>query len=376
MFSGTRFVCVVALACLCLPLAACNSTGVAYNPPGGSAGGGAGGSTVQVIAWDFFAKTPFSQGEYTTLPLTSSSSVTEVNGNATNNLNYSFYALADSSQRLWVFSFPSGSPAQTAEIFTNPNATPITLTFTGTSDFGGVAFDKSGNLWAVDYNLLQLYEYTGPFTSSASLTPALTLNLPAPLADPSGLAVDSSGNVYVTNFGDDTNGTDAVAVFTAPVTSSSPIAYWLDGPTRPSALIFDSQGNLYVGSHNWTAGGVNCTSNCITPVVGIAKYASNNLSSGATPNATDNTGMGAVDSNPYAAQFALDSSGNLYMADCGNAGAILEYPSVATQFSATETPSVAYQDANLNSIKCAWGVAVDTVPKSAVASWERRVPQH
>lgn len=370
-----RFAGMAALAVACAVLAACNSTGNAYNPPGGSGGGGGVGSTVDVIAWDFFAETPFSQGEYTALPLTSSSSVTEVNGNATNMLDYSFYALVDGSHRLWVFSFPAGSPSQTAEIFTSPTATPITITFGGTSDFGGVAFDKNGNLWAVDYDLDQLYEYMGPFTSSASVTPAVALDLPSPMADPSGLAIDSLGNVYITNYGNDTNGTDAIAVFTAPVTSTSAIAYWLNGPTRPAALIFDSQGNLYAGSTHWTVGGGGCTSGCITPVVGIARYNSNNLSSGATPNMTDNTGMAAVDSNPYAAQFTFDGSGNLYMADCGNTGAILVYPSAATQFSSTEAPSVAYQDANLTSIKCAWGIAVDTIPKSEIGSWAKRAPR-
>lgn len=335
-------------------ISGCKSTGTAFNPPGGIGRG----SKQQIVTWDEFASTPQPQAEYASLPLSAGSAVTDVSGTAANNLNFSFGMLTDAKGRVWVLSFPPGSPYQTAEIFTSLTSAPITLTFTGTSDFGGIAFDKSGNLWAVDYNQNELYEYTGPFTSSVSLSPAVAVALSSAIADPSGLAVDPSGNVYISNFGNDTAGTDAIAVYTAPVSATSTVAYWLNGPTRPSALILDAQGNLYAGSYHWTPGGGSCSSNCITSIVGIAKYDSNNLSSGATPNVVDNTGMAAVDSNPYEAGFAFDNSGNLYVADCGNAGAILVYPAVATSFGVSEAPSVVYQDTTLRSTKCAWGIAV------------------
>lgn len=364
-----RFVVMTAFAAACVVLAACNSTGNAYNPPGGGGGGGGGGSTVEVVAWDEFAATPEPQGEYTELPLTSGSSVTDVNGSATNMLDFSFNALVDSSHRIWVFSFPPGSPSQTAEIFTNPNATPITITFSGTGCFcGGVAFDASGNLWAVDYDDGSIYEYTGPFNSNETLTQSdAAVFIDGAFLHSEGIAVDGSGNVYVSNSGMN-EGTDNIAVYKAPVTSSSTVDHYLGGMAAPAALIFDAQGNLYAGGYQ----GSTCSSNCD---FGIARYDADNLGANATPDIVDNTGMAAVDANEYASQFAIDNEGNLYDADCGDTGAIFVYPSVATQFGSTEAPSVVFQDATLTSVKCAWGIAVDTIPKSDLGSKAKRLPQ-
>ncbi len=322
-------------------LAACKSTGSAFNPSGGIGG-------VQQIYWDMFSATPGPSGtpepqvEFARLPIHSGSAVTGVNGSASNMLDSASNMLIDSSGRLWVLSFPPSS-VETAEIFKlplHPNSTPVvTLTFTGRDCFcGGITFDKAGNLWGVEWDG-DLFEYTGPFTTSGGITPAVEDFNAVPAGGgnyDAGIAVDSSGNVYVP-----VTGSNTVAVFTSPMTSTSTPAYYLDGVTKPNALIFDSQGNLYVGTSN-----------------GIARFNSNNLSSGATPNAIDNTGMSAVDSAPYEAEFAFDKAGDLFDADCGNTGAIIVYPSVMTSFSATEAPSATFTDTSMTNAKCTWGIAV------------------
>jgi sugar lactone lactonase YvrE len=351
----------------CALLVACKSTGTAYNPPGGSNNSG-GGSTVEIVAWDEFAATPDPQGEYTTLPLTSSSSVTDVYSNATNMLDFSFNALVDSKHRLWVMSYPPGNGPETAEIFTSPTSTPISITFPDSGCFcGGIAFDASGNLWAMEIGG-GLYEFKGPFNSSETLPQsAAAVHIDVPVSQSDGIAIDSAGDVFFSNSGQN-EGTDNIGVYVAPVTSASTIDHWLGGMAAPSALIFDSQGNLYAGGYQ----GSTCTTDCD---FGIARYNANNLGPNATPNIVDDTGMAAVDANSYASEFAIDKEGNLYDADCGDTGAIFVYPSVATQFSSTEAPSVVFQDSTLTSVRCAWGIAIDEVPKSELGALAKRVRQ-
>lgn len=344
MKNGTR---LLALALALASLAGCRSAGSAFNPPGGGAG-----SAGHHVYWDEFANSPYPQIEWAALPLTTGSHVTDMSATTANLLYYSCNMAVDGSGRLWVISFPQ-SGGEIAAIFTlplKPSSTPavvLTLSPVVGDICGAIAFDRSGNFWAADNSDDEVYEYTGPFTASATLTPAVTVHLPSPtVSTPNGLAIDASGNVYVANSGE-SSGTDAIAVLTAPVSSASTVAYYLNGPSKTGALIFDSSGNLYAASDSSGGSGY-----------GIVRYNAGNLSSGATPNIVDGTGLSAVDAQPYGAEFAIDQSGNLYDADCGDTGAIFVYSSVASSFSSSEAPSVSFQDSTLTSVRCAWGIAV------------------
>jgi hypothetical protein len=61
---------------------------------------------------------------------------------------------------------------------------------------------------------------------------------------------------------------------------------------------------------------------------------------------------------PYAANFAWDASGNLYVADCGNAANVRVYPLATKRFSSKLSPSVTHRNASLKTIGCAWGIAI------------------
>lgn len=251
----------------------------------------------------------------------------------------------DSSGRLWILS-RTNSGAQTALVFTPPISTSSTpsLVFNlpTSSDIDHLAFDNAGNLWVSDYAGVKEYEFTPPFTTSGTLTPAVTLLLPG-FTHPAGVAADASGNVYVSNLG--STGTNSIAVFTAPVRSNSTPAFYLNGLAGPGGLIFDSQGNLYASSNN-------------SSPQSIVRYNSNHLTSGAMPDVVNSTGLSGQN---YEADFAFDSAGNLFVADCGapnNGAGIRSYPTATSAFSSTLAPSSTFTDPDINAVGCVWGIAI------------------
>jgi len=297
----------------------------------------------QAIYWDLFAQSPEPGMEETKLPLTVASSVTDIQSNGTNLLRESNAMAIDSMDRLWVMSFPTQGEPEQAEVFTLPltqeSAPVLTFTFPGANDISSIEFDANGNLWGADFDIGDVYEFAGPFTTSGALDPAVTL---APGGHASGLAFDSHGDLFVSN--GLSTGSDSIAVYSAPIGNA--VSYYLDGVSGPGGLIFDSLGDLYVG--NDTDNGVGAA---------IDRFSAGNQASGDTPDIVDPTGMNG---QPYAAAFAFDSEGNLYDADCGNTAAtgVRVYAAVATSFSSTEAPSIHFQDGNITTASCVWGIAI------------------
>jgi sugar lactone lactonase YvrE len=301
------------------------------------------GPSPQTVYWNLFTGASSPQMQFATIPLSASSTVTNVPSSA--GFVQTSGMVFDSSGRLWVLTSPS-SGVINADVFTLPitAASTPTLVFVlpASNDIDHITFDSGGNLWASDFAGLKEYKFTPPFTTSGTLVPAVTLTLTG-FTHPSGIAVDASGNVYVPNVG--SLGTNSIAVFTAPVTSASTPAFFLTGLNNPGGVIFDSQGNLYASVN---AGGTDS----------IVRYNSNNLGASATPNIIDSTGLGNMN---YEADFAFDAAGNLYVADCGapgNGAGIRSYPLASSAFSTTLAPSATYTNTNINTIGCVWGIAI------------------
>jgi hypothetical protein len=305
-------------------------------------------STGQMLYWSFFWTNKASgneQIESTRLPLRNGSSVTLVNGNATNSLNGSDSMAIDPSGRFWVGAAPmSGTGNSHLYVFTSPptntSAPLYTLAIPAANDADHLIFDGSGNLWITSYGNQEIQEYTGPFTGSGSLTPALTLSL---TFTPSGLAMDARGDLFVSNL--DSSGTQSIAVFGAPILNGASPSYYLDGLSGPGGLIFDSNGNLYASQNE--SGGTDY----------IVRYDSNDLNSGSTPSIEDPI-TGSEAGNAYESNFSFDSAGNLYDADCGSPAHIYVYPLSKQQFSSTLAPSVSFTDATISSTGCVWGILV------------------
>ena len=139
-----------------------------------------------------------------------------------------------------------------------------------------------------------------------------TTNAPALFDHPNGVVVDSSGNLYVADSSNDTIRKITAAGVVSTIAGTPGIAGNLDGTgtaasfRSPQGPAIDSAGNIYVAEY------ANSIIRKITPagvVTTLAGYAGNDGS-------LDGTGTAASFGNPRG--VAVDSSGNVYVADSGN----------------------------------------------------------
>jgi sugar lactone lactonase YvrE len=297
--------------------------------------------------WDLFdGQSSSYQLEYTKLPLTTKSTDSVVSGTVENGLRCTAGMGVGPQHRLWILSYPSGCSApfpaeiQVFRLPFNPSIPPLyTLTLPGSGDDDNLTFDRKGDAWVEDSYNKKIYEFQGPFTDNTTLAPILTLTLPD--MTPSGLAVDSKGDLVVANV--KSTGTHSIAMYRAPVTEAS-VPSFLKGLTQPGGLTFDGHGNLYA-SNNPTVG----------KGAAIVRYDAGDLKPGAKPGIVDRAGLKGV---PYEANFAWDASGNLYVADCGSIANVRVYPLATKPFTSKLSPSVTHRDPSFNDAECAWGLAI------------------
>ena len=180
----------------------------------------------------------------------------------------------------------------------------------------GVATDVSGNVYVADQrnNRIRMITSAGVVTTLAgggSLgSYADGTGTSARFSSPNGVAMDVSGNVYVSDYGNHRirKITSAGVVSTLAGNNSSTFADGIGTAAsikNPNGVSVDGSGNIYVGDGNHrirkiTSGGV------VTTLAG----------GGSTDAFADGTGTAARFSNPSG--IALDASGNVYVADLSN----------------------------------------------------------
>jgi sugar lactone lactonase YvrE len=223
----------------------------------------------------------------------------------------------------------------------------------------GVAVDSSGNVFVADRQNHTIRKVTsagvvttlagtaGSIGSTDSTGSAARFNLP------SGVAVDSSGNIFVADSGNNLirKVTSAGVVTTLAGTAVS------IGFSNPWAVAIDSAGNVFVadfGNHairKVTSAGV------VTTLAGTA----------GSIGSTDSTGAAARFKQPSG--VAVDSSGNVFVADSGNytirkvtsAGVVTTLAGTAGSFGSTNGTGSAARFLN------PWGVALDSAGNVFVA---------
>ncbi len=208
-------------------------------------------------------------------------------------------------------------------------------------DFEGLAVDSSGNIYVNDsYNYrIQIFNSAGTFVRGIGSGTTWTGSAPTPTRynasgvqansyfyDPKDVTLDSSGNIYVADMqsyriqvfnsaGTFIRGFGAATTWTgtAPTPNSTPI--WGDtsgaiGYYIPYGVDVDSSGNIYVADANYYR--VQIFNSAGTFVRGIGSGTTWTTEPVSTCTSTGNGWF----KNPVGA--ALDSTGNIYIADDGN----------------------------------------------------------
>ena len=170
----------------------------------------------------------------------------------------------------------------------------------------GVAVDSKGNIYVANFINSTVTVY--PAGSNGNIAPSSTIGgSNTGLNRPTAIALDASGNIYVTNDGSSFRGTDTVTVYPAGsngnVAPSSTIGGSNTGLSLPQGVALDSSGKIYVTNDGSDYGG--------TDTVTVYSAGSNgNLAPSSTIGGS-NTGL----DQPLG--VALDASSNIYVVGGG-----------------------------------------------------------
>ena len=185
----------------------------------------------------------------------------------------------------------------------------------------GVAVDGSGNVFIADTNNNTIRKIVISQGAGTVTTLAGTLGVAgsadgtgsaAEFSNPSGLAVDGSGNIYVADTGNDTIREITPAGAVTTLAGNPGYSGSADGSGsaasfyNPSGIAMDGSGNIYVADTG------NDTIREITPAGAVTTLAGSPGSYGSA----DGVGTAAKFANPSG--IAVDGSGNVYVADTSN----------------------------------------------------------
>jgi sugar lactone lactonase YvrE len=112
------------------------------------------------------------------------------------------------------------------------------------NDPSGLAFDAQGNLYVSSWSDGAVYEFTPAGQPLATVLSGL-----ASSSLPYGVAIDRAGNLYVAGYGTHYSSENKIY----KVTPSGSVSVFVDPPISygsPASLVFDRAGNLYAGYYN------------------------------------------------------------------------------------------------------------------------------
>ncbi len=229
-------------------------------------------------------------------------------GAGTGQFNYPFGIAIDTSGNIYV----ADRNNHRIQKFTSSGAyiTQWGSLGTGTGQFNypyGVAVDSSDNIYVTDYNNHRIQKFT---SSGGYLTQWGSVGTgTGQFTNPTGVAVDSSGNIYVADYGNDRiqkfTSSGAYLILWGTFGSGNGQFYW------PFGVAVDSSGNIYVadyGNHR-----IQKLNSSGTFVGWLGCGSLTGWQTGAC--STFGSGNGQF---YFPAGVALDSSGNIYVADTYN----------------------------------------------------------
>lgn len=147
-------------------------------------------------------------------------------------------------------------PAASGTIFGTPVTQGTLTTLATLGNVAGLAFDSAGNLYMSDYNngTVSVLSSTGGTIFGQTVATDTVTILVSGLDQPAGLAFDPAGNLYI----DSESGLSVLpassgTIFDTPVTAD--VLTGLTGalgtaPSKSQFVAFDSAGNLYLTDHD------------------------------------------------------------------------------------------------------------------------------
>jgi uncharacterized protein (TIGR03437 family) len=183
----------------------------------------------------------------------------------------------------------------------------------------GVAVDSSGNLYISDYNncVIRKVAAGGTITTFAGSNTSYNVNcggggdhglaIDAEIDRPTGLALDAAGNLYIADTGN--NRIRIVAASNSYITTLSTGSFILNSP---KGVAVDAAGNVYIADTN---------NSRVLKVTTVGSITVTTTVAGTNTGAFGYSGDGGPASNAllnYPGGVALDAAGNLYIADTNN----------------------------------------------------------
>jgi|SRR5665213_795370 len=179
------------------------------------------------------------------------------------------------------------------------NGSAVTAEFEGPL---GIAEDSSGNIFVSDYSAGDVRKISnGVVTTFAT-----------GFSDPYGLATDSSGNVYVADYGHN-EVQKITAAGVVSVLAGNGTSGFVNGPgasaefKSPLDVSVDASGNVYVTDYSDSA---------IRKITQTGGVTVSTLAGNGTSGYVDGAGVTAEFDEPYSAK--VDNNGNVYVADYDN----------------------------------------------------------